>query len=53
MGVSFKSGNVTDKGWSYSIAARNAPTVGLSIKDHKKTGYDLNARSPTAATYPG
>ncbi|XP_017279043.1 phosphatidylinositol 3,4,5-trisphosphate 5-phosphatase 1 [Kryptolebias marmoratus] len=38
MGVSFKSGNVTDKGWSYSMSTRNAPAVGLLGKDHKKAG---------------
>ncbi|XP_037530930.1 phosphatidylinositol 3,4,5-trisphosphate 5-phosphatase 1 [Nematolebias whitei] len=53
MGVSFKGGNVADKGWSYSMPPRNTPTVGPLSKDHKKAGYDLNARSPTAATYPG
>lgn len=53
MGVSFKGGNVADKGWSYSMPPRNATTVGPLSKDHKKAGYDLNSRSPTAATYPG
>ncbi|XP_028259606.1 phosphatidylinositol 3,4,5-trisphosphate 5-phosphatase 1 [Parambassis ranga] len=44
MGVSFKSGNVTDKGWSYSMPPRNLP---ISGKDSKKGGYDVGTRSPT------
>ncbi|KAM9762605.1 phosphatidylinositol 3,4,5-trisphosphate 5-phosphatase 1 isoform 1-T1 [Menidia menidia] len=41
MGVSFKSGNSIDKGWSYSIPPRNQPNAGQGGKDPKK------ARSPT------
>uniref|UniRef100_A0A8C6KWD1 phosphatidylinositol-3,4,5-trisphosphate 5-phosphatase n=1 Tax=Nothobranchius furzeri TaxID=105023 RepID=A0A8C6KWD1_NOTFU len=50
MGVSFKSGNVTDKGWSYSMTPRNAP-CGQGSKDCKKSGYDLSTRSPTGKTF--
>lgn len=53
MGVSFKGGNVADKGWSYSMPPRNAPTVAPMSKEHKKAGYDVSARSPTAVTYSG
>lgn len=45
MGVTYKSGNVIDKGWSYSMPPKNLP---LSGKDTaKKSGYDVGTRSPT------
>ncbi|XP_072246198.1 phosphatidylinositol 3,4,5-trisphosphate 5-phosphatase 1 [Leuresthes tenuis] len=47
MGVSFKSGNVIDKGWSYSMPPRTIPTVGQGGKDPKKAAYDLGTRSQT------
>uniref|UniRef100_A0A673CSS7 phosphatidylinositol-3,4,5-trisphosphate 5-phosphatase n=1 Tax=Sphaeramia orbicularis TaxID=375764 RepID=A0A673CSS7_9TELE len=48
MGVTYKSGNVIDKGWSYSMPPKNLP---LSGKDTgKKSGYDVGARSPTGKT---
>uniref|UniRef100_A0A8C6KXA1 phosphatidylinositol-3,4,5-trisphosphate 5-phosphatase n=1 Tax=Nothobranchius furzeri TaxID=105023 RepID=A0A8C6KXA1_NOTFU len=43
-------GNVTDKGWSYSMTPRNAP-CGQGSKDCKKSGYDLSTRSPTGKTF--
>lgn len=51
MGFSMKSGNVMDKGWSYSMAPRSAPTVGQGGKESKKPGYDLGGRSSTAINY--
>uniref|UniRef100_A0A7N9AUY4 phosphatidylinositol-3,4,5-trisphosphate 5-phosphatase n=1 Tax=Mastacembelus armatus TaxID=205130 RepID=A0A7N9AUY4_9TELE len=47
MGVSFKSGNVIDKGWSYSMLPKNVPTTGQGGKDSKKGAYDVGTRSPT------
>ncbi|XP_015236478.1 PREDICTED: phosphatidylinositol 3,4,5-trisphosphate 5-phosphatase 1 isoform X1 [Cyprinodon variegatus] len=51
MGFSFKSGNVTDKGWSYSMTPRNAPSGGQGGKESKKPGYDMGPRSSTAINY--
>ncbi|XP_008275758.1 phosphatidylinositol 3,4,5-trisphosphate 5-phosphatase 1 isoform X1 [Stegastes partitus] len=47
MGLSFRAGNVTDKGWSYSMPKRNQHNIGQGGKDSKKDGYDVGARSPT------
>uniref|UniRef100_A0A3P8R6G2 phosphatidylinositol-3,4,5-trisphosphate 5-phosphatase n=1 Tax=Astatotilapia calliptera TaxID=8154 RepID=A0A3P8R6G2_ASTCA len=46
MGVSFRGGNVIDKGWSYSMPPRNVPCGGQAGKEPKK-GYDVSTRSPT------
>ncbi|XP_040896967.1 phosphatidylinositol 3,4,5-trisphosphate 5-phosphatase 1 [Toxotes jaculatrix] len=51
MGVSFRSGNVIDKGWSYSMPPKNLPIAGQGSKDSKKSGFDVNTHSPT--TKPG
>ncbi|XP_069006964.1 phosphatidylinositol 3,4,5-trisphosphate 5-phosphatase 1 [Embiotoca jacksoni] len=53
MGVSFKSGNVTDKGWSYSMPPRNLPTIGQSGRDSKKGAYDASAHGPTGKACSG
>ncbi|KAL1023384.1 hypothetical protein UPYG_G00040160 [Umbra pygmaea] len=63
MGVGYKSGGVTDKGWSYSMPPRSGSAgggggAGNVGKDQthgnispKKSGYDSNAvRSPTGKT---
>ncbi|XP_042339626.1 phosphatidylinositol 3,4,5-trisphosphate 5-phosphatase 1 [Plectropomus leopardus] len=47
MGVSFRSGNVTDRGWSYSMPPKNLPVAGQGSKDIKKSSYDVSTRSPT------
>lgn len=47
MGVSYKSGNVIDRGWSYSMPPKALPVAGQGGKDCKKSGYDVGARSPT------
>lgn len=46
MGVSFRGGNVIDKGWSYSMPPRNVTSGGQAGKEPKK-GYDVSTRSPT------
>ncbi|XP_032382090.1 phosphatidylinositol 3,4,5-trisphosphate 5-phosphatase 1 isoform X1 [Etheostoma spectabile] len=46
MGVCYRSGNVIDKGWSYSKPPKNLPLAGQGSKDSKKGGYDVGARSP-------
>nr|XP_020465737.1 phosphatidylinositol 3,4,5-trisphosphate 5-phosphatase 1 [Monopterus albus] len=50
MGMSFKTGNVVDKGWSYSMPPKNVSTAGQGGKDSKKGGYDVGTRSPTGKT---
>ncbi|XP_041701147.1 phosphatidylinositol 3,4,5-trisphosphate 5-phosphatase 1 isoform X2 [Coregonus clupeaformis] len=60
MGVGYKSGGVTDRGWSYSMQPRSGSGGGGGVVGHggkdqthgnifpKKTGYDHSAvRSPT------
>ncbi|XP_033936620.1 phosphatidylinositol 3,4,5-trisphosphate 5-phosphatase 1 isoform X1 [Pseudochaenichthys georgianus] len=47
MGISFRSGNVVDKGWSYSLPQKSLPIAGQGSKDTKKGGYDVGSRSPT------
>ncbi|XP_054458554.1 phosphatidylinositol 3,4,5-trisphosphate 5-phosphatase 1 [Anoplopoma fimbria] len=48
MGMSFKSGNVVDKGWSYSMPPKHLPIAGQGSKDAKMGGYDVSgSRSPT------
>uniref|UniRef100_A0A3Q0RCK6 phosphatidylinositol-3,4,5-trisphosphate 5-phosphatase n=1 Tax=Amphilophus citrinellus TaxID=61819 RepID=A0A3Q0RCK6_AMPCI len=47
MGMSFRSGNVIDKGWSYSMPPRNVAPCGQAGKEPKKGGYDVGTRSPT------
>uniref|UniRef100_A0AAX7UB54 phosphatidylinositol-3,4,5-trisphosphate 5-phosphatase n=1 Tax=Astatotilapia calliptera TaxID=8154 RepID=A0AAX7UB54_ASTCA len=44
MGVSFRGGNVIDKGWSYSMPPRNVPCGGQAGKEPKK-GYDVSTRT--------
>ncbi|MEQ2221813.1 hypothetical protein ILYODFUR_019487 [Ilyodon furcidens] len=51
MGVSFKSGNVVDKGWSYSMPPRNVSIGGKVGKESKKPSYDPGVQSPTAIHY--
>ncbi|XP_047231890.1 phosphatidylinositol 3,4,5-trisphosphate 5-phosphatase 1 isoform X2 [Girardinichthys multiradiatus] len=51
MGVSFKSGNVVDKGWSYSLPPRNVSIGGKGGKESKKPSYDPGVQSPTAIHY--
>lgn len=46
MGVSYRSGNVIDKGWSYSKPPKNLLLAGQGSKDSKKGGYDVGSRSP-------
>lgn len=48
MGLSFKAGNVTDKGWSYSRAPQNPPSIQHAGKESKKNAFDAGARSTTA-----
>ncbi|KAM9385055.1 phosphatidylinositol 3,4,5-trisphosphate 5-phosphatase 1 [Pholidichthys leucotaenia] len=50
MGVHFKSGNVTDKGWSYSMPPRNIHTGSQGGKEPKKASYDVGTPSPTSKT---
>ncbi|XP_029285211.1 phosphatidylinositol 3,4,5-trisphosphate 5-phosphatase 1 [Cottoperca gobio] len=47
MGMSFRSDNVIDKGWSYSMPLKNLPIAGQGSKDTKKGGYDVGTHSPT------
>ncbi|KAM4574408.1 phosphatidylinositol 3,4,5-trisphosphate 5-phosphatase 1 isoform 1-T1 [Fundulus diaphanus] len=51
MGVSFKSGGATDRGWSYSMAPKNVPGGAQGGRESKKPSYDLSIRSPTAMNY--
>uniref|UniRef100_A0A4W6DLN3 phosphatidylinositol-3,4,5-trisphosphate 5-phosphatase n=1 Tax=Lates calcarifer TaxID=8187 RepID=A0A4W6DLN3_LATCA len=49
MGVSFRGGNVIDKGWSYSMPPKNLVTAGPGSKDGtKKGGFDVSARMPVS-----
>ncbi|KAM6921746.1 phosphatidylinositol 3,4,5-trisphosphate 5-phosphatase 1 [Xenentodon cancila] len=48
MGLSFKLGNILDKGWSYSMPPRNLPGLVQVGKESKKACYDFCTRSPTA-----
>lgn len=50
MGLSFKVGNVKEKGWSYNMLNRGPDAAGQMGKDSKKAGYDL---SPTAKVSSG
>uniref|UniRef100_A0A8C9Y0W4 phosphatidylinositol-3,4,5-trisphosphate 5-phosphatase n=1 Tax=Sander lucioperca TaxID=283035 RepID=A0A8C9Y0W4_SANLU len=50
MGVSYRSGNVIDKGWSYSKPPKNLLLAGQGSKDSKKGGYDVGSRSPPIET---
>lgn len=52
VGMSFKSGNVIDKGWSYSMPPKNVPAAGQGSKDSKKPGYDVGTHSPTGKPCP-
>lgn len=52
VGMAFKTGSVTDKGWSYSMPPKNVPTAGQGGKDSKKCGYDVGARSPPGKPCP-
>ncbi|XP_071343252.1 phosphatidylinositol 3,4,5-trisphosphate 5-phosphatase 1 [Trachinotus anak] len=52
MGLSYKSGNVIDKGWSYSMPPKNSATAGQGGKDSKKGGFDVCIRSPTGKPCP-
>uniref|UniRef100_A0A3P9JHT3 phosphatidylinositol-3,4,5-trisphosphate 5-phosphatase n=1 Tax=Oryzias latipes TaxID=8090 RepID=A0A3P9JHT3_ORYLA len=45
MGLSFKVGNVKEKGWSYNMLNRGPDAAGQMGKESKKAGFDL---SPTA-----
>ncbi|KAM7388680.1 hypothetical protein PAMP_024840 [Pampus punctatissimus] len=47
MGLSYKTGNVIDRGWSYSMPPKNLPIAVQGSKDSKKSGYDVGTRSPT------
>ncbi|XP_022615006.1 phosphatidylinositol 3,4,5-trisphosphate 5-phosphatase 1 [Seriola dumerili] len=49
--MSYKSGNVMDKGWSYSMPPKNV-TIGQASKDSKKGGFDVSTRSPTGKPCP-
>uniref|UniRef100_A0A3P9PRC6 phosphatidylinositol-3,4,5-trisphosphate 5-phosphatase n=1 Tax=Poecilia reticulata TaxID=8081 RepID=A0A3P9PRC6_POERE len=49
--VSFKSGNVSDRGWSYSMTPRNVCGGAQGGKECKKPGYDVSVRSPTTMNY--
>ncbi|XP_041862783.1 phosphatidylinositol 3,4,5-trisphosphate 5-phosphatase 1 isoform X2 [Melanotaenia boesemani] len=51
MGLSFRSGNVIDKGWSYSMPPRALP--GQGCKDPKKAPHDVVIRSPTGKSSRG
>ncbi|XP_029938564.1 phosphatidylinositol 3,4,5-trisphosphate 5-phosphatase 1 [Salarias fasciatus] len=44
MGLPFKGGKGTDKGWSYSMPPQNQSTVQHVGKESKKSGYDVGAR---------
>ncbi|XP_036378129.1 phosphatidylinositol 3,4,5-trisphosphate 5-phosphatase 1 [Megalops cyprinoides] len=55
MGVGYKAGSQTEKGWSYSMPPRPSPPPGHTGKDMspgnlspKKMGHDLAVRSPSA-----
>lgn len=52
VGMAFKTGSVTDKGWSYSMPPKNVPTAGQGVKDSKKPGYDVGTRSPPGKPCP-
>ncbi|XP_039985003.1 phosphatidylinositol 3,4,5-trisphosphate 5-phosphatase 1 [Xiphias gladius] len=52
MGVTFKSGNVIDKGWSYSMPPKHLATAMQGSKDSKKGGFDVSTRSPTGKPCP-
>uniref|UniRef100_A0A3P8TS77 phosphatidylinositol-3,4,5-trisphosphate 5-phosphatase n=1 Tax=Amphiprion percula TaxID=161767 RepID=A0A3P8TS77_AMPPE len=47
MGLSYRSENVTNNGWSYSMPKWTLPNVGAGGKESKKSGYDVSTRSPT------
>ncbi|XP_057696431.1 phosphatidylinositol 3,4,5-trisphosphate 5-phosphatase 1 isoform X2 [Corythoichthys intestinalis] len=49
MEVSYRSGKVIDKGWSYSMPPRNLPTGGQTVIEPKKspTGKALKAAEPS------
>ncbi|XP_043984741.1 phosphatidylinositol 3,4,5-trisphosphate 5-phosphatase 1 isoform X1 [Gambusia affinis] len=51
MGVSVKSGNVSDRGWSYSMTPRNVCGGAPGCKESKKPCYDVGVRSPTTMNY--
>lgn len=46
VGMAFKTGNVIDKGWSYSMPPKNVSTAGQGGKECKKPCYDACTRSP-------
>ncbi|KAL6108524.1 inpp5d [Pungitius sinensis] len=48
IGMSYKSGNVVDKGWSYSMPPKHLPTAGQGGKDAKQGGYDVGSTRSTA-----
>ncbi|KAG7513453.1 phosphatidylinositol 3,4,5-trisphosphate 5-phosphatase 1 [Solea senegalensis] len=52
MGVSYKSGNVVDRGWSYSMPPKTLAVTGQCGKDSKKGGFDASIRSPTGKPSP-
>uniref|UniRef100_A0A8D3DLM9 phosphatidylinositol-3,4,5-trisphosphate 5-phosphatase n=1 Tax=Scophthalmus maximus TaxID=52904 RepID=A0A8D3DLM9_SCOMX len=47
MGVTYKSGKLMDKGWSYSMPPKTLAIAGQGSKEPKKGGFDVGARSPT------
>ncbi|XP_053178161.1 phosphatidylinositol 3,4,5-trisphosphate 5-phosphatase 1 isoform X1 [Scomber japonicus] len=49
--MSYKSGNVIDKGWSYSMPPKTLPIAGQGGKDCKKGSYDVGTRSPTGKPF--
>lgn len=51
MGVSYRSGNMGDKGWSYSMPPKSLPIAGQGGKDSKKCSYDVGTRSPTGKPF--